>query len=236
MTTQSLPTTQRVLTKSQRNARFAATLALITICLLGGLSLLPPRDSTATAFADNRSVPTPALAPRFLSGDQPLAAQPLDETALQPTAPAVAQSSDAPAAAAIEQQPAPSSEPAGAAPAVEQQQAIAAAPPTLPQTAPKLSTDARIPEGVQVLHQEPNNSYITVGDDPTRYYLDRSMNVIEVRLPGVDTAPNSGRSLDVVQRELDVAATAAPQPTRATQDVPALKNYCSRCGWGKARP
>jgi hypothetical protein len=130
---------------------------------------------------------------------------------------------EAPVEAPVAEAPATLTEQAPA-PAVQAAPATFAPPPVV------YSADPKIPAGTQEIHQNPDASYVTVNGGQVRYYIDGEGHVTDVRLPGVDTAPDTGRSLAVVQAEQE-----AQQPADQPPSPPASssRGYCGRCGGHK---
>ena len=104
-----------------------------------------------------------------------------------------------------------------------------AAQPETANTQPLAASGPQVPEGPQHLHQQPDTTYITVGDSPLRYYVDANGQVTEVRLPGADTAAN-GADIAAISR-----ATAAPSavPVAAPSNG---RGYLPRAGYHPKKP
>jgi hypothetical protein len=177
---------------------------------------------------------TPALASRPLAV-QPLAARLESQATAQPTqAPTEAPTElpaaemNAPAAAPTLAPPPPAAPPAP--PVSEQADAFAGgapaeAAPVEPATdQPLIAIGPQVPEGPQQLHQQPDSTYVTVGDSPVRYYVDENGQVADIRLPGIDTAAN-GADIAALTRAT-AAPTAAPVPAPTSP-----RGYVPRSGY-----
>ena len=213
------------LTIPQHADPIARGLLFVLVAAVLGLAVAMPAPATEAStpiviFA------TPALANR------PLAARQEVSTALLPTAPPTSAPTEAPTEPPIAQENAPAIAPtfapptpaaplAPAAPAPEEANPWAGgAPPPAAPVEPLVAIGPQVPAGPQHLHQQPDSTYITVGDSPVRYYVDASGQVLDVRLPGVDTAANGADIAALAQATAASTAVPAPAPTSPRGYVP----------------
>jgi hypothetical protein len=211
------------LTIPQHADPIARGLLFVLLAAVLGLAVAMPAPPSAAStplviFA------TPALA---AWQDAPSTALPTPTLATlpteAPTEPPAAQM-EAPAVAPTLEAPAPETA-VSAPPAPEQASTLAAgASPEAAPIEPLVALGPQVPSGPQQVHQQPDSTYITVGDSPVRYYVDEGGQVTEVRLPGVDTAAN-GADIAALTR-----ATAAPTAAPVTPP-PNPHGYLPRAGY-----
>jgi hypothetical protein len=204
------------LTIPQHADPIARGLLLCLLAALIGLAVSPP-TSTATVTASAPIVigATPSFG--YLSHGARLATPtpPLRELPTAPPAQDAAKEAAAPTA------PVPPS------PTPEASASVARAAPS--DSASPVALGPQLPEGPQQLHQEPDATYITVGDSPFRYYLDADGQVSELRLPGADTAASGA--------DIAALARATTLPTAAPPPVPtAPRGYLPRTGYRPKKP
>jgi hypothetical protein len=225
------------LTIPQHADPIARGLLFVLVAAVLGMAVAMPAPATQ-ASAPIVVFATPALAARL---DPSAASAPTPTLALVPTeAP-----TEAPAAPPVAQGEAPALElPApetavSDTPALEQAEPLAGgapaqdAPVDAASNHPLLAIGPQIPEGAQAIHQQPDSTYITVGDSPVRYYVDASGQVTEVRLPGVDTAAN-GADIAALAR---ATATPSAEPSAEPVAVPTSPHgYLPRAGYRPKKP
>jgi hypothetical protein len=224
------------LTIPQHADPIARGLLFVLVAAVLGLAVAMPAPPTEAStpiviFA------TPALATRPLA-TLPLAARanastvsvptapPTSVPTAAPTEPPAAREAGAPAAAPTFAPPTPP-----VPPEPEQPNPWAAsAPVEAAPVEPLVAIGPPIPEGPQQVHQQPDSTYVTVGDSPLRYDVDENGQVTDVRLPGVDTAAN-GADLAALAR-----TTAAPTAVPAVTPPSNPRGYLPTSGYRPKKP
>ena len=227
----------QTLTIPQHADPIARGLLFVLVAAVLGLAVALPAPATQ-ASAPIVIFATPALRtlPMTARLDTAPSSLPTAPPTDVPTEPPATQEGVAPAVAPTLQPPVPPATAVPEPPALEQANTTAggAAPEDAPvdtaNNSPLVASGPQVPQGPQQVHQQPDSTYITVGDSPLRYYVDPDGHVAEVRLPGVDTAAN-GADIAAISRAT-AAPSAAPAPASPTKG----RGYLPRAGYRPVRP